>query len=250
MIQTYIINLKTSVDRRDYMEKIMAPFSYLDIVYIDAVNGKEMSQEEVDSAFDQKTAFKMYGRELRRGEIGCTLSHKRCAQMLIESAKDYALILEDDLIWQCGQFEPLFSKIGDTLNTEKATILLLSGDYWYTSLKGFIGDYKLAKVRDAVCTQSYFINRAAAQKLIELGNWHVADDWWAIRSTGIEILALYPHIADQNRADVKTVIAEVYGGLKRENLSLSRRCILKWLSLVKKVLVWTHHFEAKNFKWE
>lgn len=250
MLTTYIINLKTSTDRREYMEKIMASFDYLDITYIDAVNGKEMSQEEVDATFDQRSAFKAYGRELRRGEIGCTLSHKLCAETLLASKKKYALILEDDLIWKSGSFETLFGEIGETLDSEDPVIILLSGDYWYTSLHDFYGDYKIAKVRDAVCTQSYFINRAAAHKLLELGNWHVADDWWAIRCTGIKILALYPHIADQNRADLDTVIAAQYGGLKKKNLSISRRIELIWLSFVKKMLVKINHFESKNFKWK
>lgn len=250
MIKTYIINLKTSIDRREYMEKLMAPFTFLDVEFIDAMNGKSMSQEEIDDVFDQKTAFAKYGRELRRGEIGCTLSHKKCAQMLLESENQYALVLEDDLIWQRQDFEKAFELVGNVLSSDKPIIVLLSGDYWYTSLSRLGEGYQIASVRDAVCTQSYFINRAAAHKLLSLGNWHVADDWWAIKSTGIFVRALFPHLADQNRADVKTVIAEVYGGLKKENLSFCRRFSLLWLSFVKKVLVWTNHFESKNFKWE
>lgn len=250
MIKTYIINLKSSTDRREYMERIMSPFGFLDTTYIEAINGKEMSLEDIDKCFDKKKAIRAYGRELRRGEIGCTLSHKLCAEKLLASKEKCALILEDDLIWKDGSFENLFETIAESLDTDEPIITLLSGDYWYTSLQEFYGEYKLAYVRDAVCTQSYFINRTAAQKLLELGNWHVADDWWAIRSTGIKILALYPHIADQNRADLDTVIAAQYGGLKKENLSTSRRIELIWLSFVKKMLVKMHHFESKNFKWK
>lgn len=251
-MKTYIINLKFSTDRKEYMEQIMAPVSSVfDYMFIEAVSGKEMTDEEVSETFDQPKAMRMYGRELRRGEIGCTLSHKKCAQMLLDSSEPYALFLEDDLIWQNqGDLATVVAASEKILDTDVPTILLLSGDYWYTGLKDMTGKYKVASVRDAVCTQSYMINRAGAQKLLELGNWHVADDWWAIKKQGVQLKAVYPHVADQNRADLDTVIAPQYGGLKKENLSISRRVELLWLSFVKKILVKIHHFEAKNFKWK
>lgn len=251
-MKAYIINLKSSIDRKEYMEQIMAPVSSVfDYTFIEAVNGKEMSEEDVARTFDQTKAMRMYGRELRRGEIGCTLSHKKCAKMLLDSREPYALFLEDDLIWQDpGNLASVAAASEKILDTDVPTILLLSGDYWYTRLKTLTGKYKVASVRDAVCTQSYMINRAGAQKLIELGNWHVADDWWAIKKQGVQLKAVFPHIADQNRADLDTVIAPQYGGLKKENLSLSRKLELLWLSFAKKCLVKTHHFEAKNFKWK
>ncbi len=251
-MKAYIINLKSSTDRKEYMEQVMAPVSSVfDYSFIDAVNGKEMSDEEVARVFDQTRAMKMYGRELRRGEIGCTMSHKKCAHMLLDSSEPYALFLEDDLIWQDpDNLDSVVAVSEKVLDTDTPTILLLSGDYWYTCMKKQSDKYSVASVRDAVCTQSYMINRAGAQKLLDLGNWHVADDWWAIKKQGVVLKAIYPHVADQNRADLDTVIAQQYGGLKKNNLSVLRRTELIWLSLVKKMLVKINHFESKNFKWK
>lgn len=250
-MKTYIINLKSSEDRRNYMTELMSSIEGFDYSFVDAVNGNEMTDEEVSELFDQEKAFKMYGRELKRGEIGCTLSHKKCSKMLLDSTDMYALILEDDLIWRDSQnIQSIISSLDTVLSVNAPRIVLLSGDYWYTSRRPFTGGYELASVRDAVCTQSYLINRAGAMKLLELGNWHVADDWWAIKQQGIQLMAVFPHIADQNRADLDTVIAEQYGGLKKNNLSLKRRLTLLWLSFVKKILAETNHFEAKNFKWK
>lgn len=170
--------------------------------------------------------------------------------MLLASGMPCVLVLEDDLIWRhISDLESVLSAIEKSMVSEKPLITLLSGDYWYTSVQNLTGQYKLASVRDAVCTQSYVINRSAAKKLLKLDNWHVADDWWAIKKQGIALAAVLPHLADQNRADVDTVIAEVYGGVIKRNISLKRRLYLLWLSLVKKVLVWCRHFEAKSFKW-
>ena len=249
-IKTYIINLKESTDRKEYMEEVMAPFGWLDIEYIEAVNGKQMSDSELRESFDQDKAKRHYGRELRPGEIGCTLSHKKCAQMLLDSDHHCALFLEDDLLWQTEKLEKVFDEISTLLNTPKPMVVLISGDYWYTCLSDFYDKYKMANVMDAVCTQSYFINRTGAQKLIELGNWHLADDWRAIHRKGVQLKALYPHVADQNRADLKTVIAPVYGGQKRKEMALWHLVESYWKSLSNKILVKMGHFEAKNFRWK
>lgn len=249
-IKAYIINLESSVDRRDYMENVMAAFDCFDTEFIKAVDGRLMTDDEVSAAFDQKTAIKHYGRELRRGEIGCTLSHKKCAKKLLESELPFALFLEDDLVWQTDAFVQVLPAISGVLNTDKPIILLLSGDYWYTRKHGLSGDYQVADVHDAVCTQSYFINRSAAKLLLEIGNWHVADDWRAIRKFGVNIKGLFPHVADQNRSDLETVIAPVYGGIKRATMSLP--CVVdSYLkSITNKMLVKMGKFEAKDFVWK
>lgn len=249
-MKTYVINLKVSTDRKAYMETILAHHKCLDVEFIEAVNGKEMSEEERNTVFDQKKAYEHYGRELRPGEIGCTMSHKKCARLLLDSTEPFALFLEDDLIWRAENLAEIFQPLENILNTNEPRIILLSGDYWYRKLLPLEGKYKLADVVDAVCTQSYLINRAAAVKLLALGNWHLADDWWAIRKFGIKLMALHPHVADQNRADVDTVIAQVYGGLKRENLTFPVKMQTYWRSLVDKMLVKSGRFEEKNFKWK
>ena len=97
LIKTYIINLKKSVKRHDYMQSILSPYSFIDIHFIEAVDGRTLSEEEVEQAFDNKNTIKHYGRKLNRGEIGCTLSHRKCYATLLESDAPYALILEDDI---------------------------------------------------------------------------------------------------------------------------------------------------------
>ena len=250
MVTAFIINLKTSEDRKQYMKDVMAPMKCLNPVFIEAVNGRQMSKTEIDDNFNQKGAFAHYGRELLPAEIGCTLSHKKCAQALLDSKEQFTLILEDDLIWQVPDVQPIISALSQTMCTKKPTIILLSGDYWYTSLHQLNGSYKLANVRDAVCAQAYLINRAAAERLLRIDNWHLADDWLEIKKSGIRIKAVYPHIADQNRSEIQSVISQVYGGIKRNNISLGRRIASYYRSFVNKILVLTNHFEAKNFKWK
>ena len=76
-IRTYVINLNESADRREYMKELLSGYGILDVVFIEAVNGKSMTMEELERSFDQNEAFKIYGRVLRGGE-GVAGQQRRC----------------------------------------------------------------------------------------------------------------------------------------------------------------------------
>lgn len=249
MIDAYIINLKRSVDRKKYMMSVMDQLPFFRMVFVDGVDGRSLTTEEIRNSFSRDEAYRHYGRELIPAEIGCTLSHRKCAQALLDSDKPYALVLEDDVIWREASFEPVLHDLDPVLNLEEPVAVLLSGDYWYKKKTPINANYELADIWDAVCAQAYLLNRAAAKTILNMECWYLADDWYEIRRQGVVLKALFPHVADQNRSDVHTVIAEKYGGLKRENLSRFMRIRSYWRSFVDKLLVWTDHFEAKNFKW-
>jgi len=89
----YLINLDRSPDRLDAMH---AHLSALDIPYerIPGVDGAALDEAE----FRQYTRENRYYKPLRRGEVGCYLSHNRALQRFLDSNAAYALILEDDAI--------------------------------------------------------------------------------------------------------------------------------------------------------
>ena len=83
-----------------------------------------------------------------------------------------------------------------------------------------------------------------------MGKAHIADDWITIKNQGITIKALYPHIADQNRLDFKTTIADSNTGKSyRKNMSVGNRLFSYWASTIKRFLKLIHHFEYKDFVW-
>lgn len=249
-IKAYIINLESSHDRYEYMQEVMRPFDCFDVEFVKAVDGRKLDSREIAAVFCQEVAKEHYGRELRGGEIGCTLSHKKCAQLLLDSSLPYALFLEDDLVWQTKSFVEILPSLSKCLATDTPTVILLSGDYWYTGKRPLSDRYELATVHDAVCTQSYFINRAGAEYLLKLGNWHLADDWRALRKSGVHIKALYPHVADQNRSELDTVIAPIYGGINRTQMTFHNVVDSYIKSISNRLLVKLHHFEAKDFVWK
>lgn len=78
-MKTYIINLKDAVLRREYMRKqlqLLPPS--LSVEFVEAVDGRIMSSQERENKFDTEKFRLRYTKEVRPGEIGCTLAI-RCA---------------------------------------------------------------------------------------------------------------------------------------------------------------------------
>ena len=89
-MKIYVINMKISTDRKNHITKILNN-NNLNYEFIEAINGKELDSNYVDSITKEKL------RDLTRGEIGCFLSHKKTYNKFLDSGEDYCLILEDDI---------------------------------------------------------------------------------------------------------------------------------------------------------
>lgn len=234
-MRIYIINLKRSVDRRIYMEEQCRKLPFLDVEYINAVDGRSMNTEERTIAFDEKVFEKRYSVKARPGEIGCTLSHQKCYKKIVEERLPYALILEDDISLSVD-IKTALEKIGEMIQTDIPTVILLSGWYWYGSTTHLVGGYKLANVYDAFLTHSYVINLAAAKLLIEARPYITADDWYYIRHKGVKLWAVFPHLINQLwDGDLSTTVNVESGekkNLKWKLLNSPRLFVMKFLKLV------------------
>jgi glycosyl transferase family 25 len=245
MITTYVINLKKDIERRNYMVTLLKPYTFLDIEFIDAVNGKELSENEIREFFDEQLAYKRYGRKLNRGEIGCTLSHYKCYQKLLDSSKDFALILEDD-ISIIGDLH-LIEVFHKYMNTHKPCVCFLSGDYWWTKQMGINDNYKICNIYDAVGGYAYIINRAAAKLLMYINKRPgcLADSWYLTKSQGVSLYAIKPYIIDANIENFESTINQSYFGENRKNMSSVFRIKAYWNAFIKKVLLKQGKFVSK-----
>jgi len=93
MLDIYVINLARSPDRLAHAK---AQFSALDINFtrVAAVDGRELSQEEF-ARLPQKRHWRY---NMKRGELGCLLSHRHCLHLAMTSAAPYTAIFEDDIV--------------------------------------------------------------------------------------------------------------------------------------------------------
>lgn len=241
-IKTYIINLETSFVRRKYMRKLLMPYSFLDIEFIKAIDGRKYNVQELALMFDDEACVKHIGRLLNRGEIGCALSHRICYKSLLQSTLEFALILEDDIAPIRNLDDILKYRLSNLLKTETPTILFLSGDFWYYKRKSVVS------VFDAVGAYAYIINRAAAKLILSSGKpFCVADDWALYRRKGLKMKALLPYMIDANlnMNELSSDVKQDVWGINRSKMSLKDRFWLDYGVIVKKFLKVIGHFEAK-----
>lgn len=96
-IAVYLINLERSERRREHMVKSLSDLK-MDYTLFKAIDGTKNWQTLVSSvdvkAFERKT-----GREVLKGEIGAYHSHLGVWDAFIESGKEVALVLEDDVVF-------------------------------------------------------------------------------------------------------------------------------------------------------
>ena len=65
----------------------------LEFHFINAIYGKDLSQDQVDNVYDEALSKKEFGRSLSRGELGCALSHISIYQKMIDEDIEIAIVL-------------------------------------------------------------------------------------------------------------------------------------------------------------
>ena len=166
-IQAYYINLEKAEERRvalvPLLEKLDIPFERIPAIY-----GKDLPIHEKEKLVN-KTIFKvLMQKNVLDGEIGCYLSHLKAWKGFLKSNHSYALIVEDDVVFNPEELQKLI------------ILLLKHNDNWdcvnldtHRSGNGRViaqisGKYRLKapsrRVWNASC---YIINRKAARSLVQ-----------------------------------------------------------------------------------
>ncbi|MFQ2478365.1 glycosyltransferase family 25 protein [Aeromonas caviae] len=191
-----VVSLKKS-DRRVNFDKL---FPGLGHEYFEAI-----VPENNDLRFEQFIAQSLYGRELRKGEVGCTLSHFEIIKNFSQSDDDsqWLLIMEDDALP-----EPQFQKFIDDFSEECSKLIntpqvILLGHSKTSKKHLFVqglkqplankikiaghifGQNKYVTRCGTVC---YLINKAAAITLSKpLKPYWLADEWALYSNLGVVV---------------------------------------------------------------
>lgn len=241
MLHIFIVSLQQDVKKRETISKILNDFN-LDFTFIDAVYGRELPNEYLDYLRD-KSSGKLIDRGFPAtpGEIGCTLSHLKAYQEVIDRGLDWACILEDDAILD-ERFE-IFIKQFQSTNLDSHNLYLLGGQtpnskrLIIKSIKNIrnIGSQKFHKTikseKIIYRTCCYLISSDLAKNLISLGKNKLilADDWAYLIEKGlirnVYLAEFVEHPIDLVDSNIQREreIAAMDIRIKTPTLSLSKR---------------------------
>jgi collagen beta-1,O-galactosyltransferase len=132
-IRTYVINLRRRTDRRDRMNRILAPELRATFTsdWDGPFDGRTLNRTDLEAAGYRMFPWQIesdnpwWDRPLKVGEIGCTLSHLACWQDAITRHEPYALVLEDDAVLEDGFTESLVTGLRWTAGSHPFDLLYL-----------------------------------------------------------------------------------------------------------------------------
>lgn len=156
----YIIHMDISVDRKPLIKQLSESLSIDPIIY-PAVDGKSLVDNGYPTKCVSSTNTNVYYR--KPGKIGCTLSHVYACKDAISKSYDYAVIFEDDCIFN-NTLENLYKSLNDfkRLNIKWDMFNLGCEDL---KKNESITDYY--KVKNFYYTHSYIVNNTIMKELIE-----------------------------------------------------------------------------------
>ncbi|MEL3901409.1 MAG: glycosyltransferase family 25 protein [Treponema phagedenis] len=206
-MKVFIVNLKESIDRRQYMIEEMKKTN-LQYEFFDAVNGKDI--KNIEEIYDKENAIKAYGRELKLGEIGCAMSHLLIYKKMIDENIEQALIFEDDIII-ANDFNRVFSEI---LKIENDGIILLGQSDTKLKTKIYFQSitrqYKLKKIfNSSYGAYGYIICKKAAEKIYSESFPIIRpSDQWGRWSKKINISVIIPNVINY-KCDIESTIDKI-----------------------------------------
>lgn len=173
-IPIYVINLKKDIEKKLHMQALCEQH-LLECHFVDAVYGKNLTEDNIAQVYSKKKAIHEFGRELTKGEIGCALSHLSVYKEIVDKNIGMAIIFEDDIVIQDGFLELINSVNFFPKNWE--CILLGHYRFSFRKLETASSYWKRVRINEkyeavrlmehAYGTHGYLINRKGAIKLID-----------------------------------------------------------------------------------
>jgi glycosyl transferase family 25 len=204
-LHVYFINLDKSIDRRGHITPQLKKLGY-EFTRISAVYGKQLPITQKEKFVDRsKYRLLMHG-EIGDGTIGCYLSHVKTWQTFLKSNYSYALIFEDDVVFNPVKLKLLI----ETLKTYDSDWDLVNIDINRPGNPKVVkkltnSGFSLIKFRTRVGnTSCYLISRKTAVKLLKkaLPIIMPVDHYFArFWETGIKLRGIVPKLVKQDFGD-------------------------------------------------
>lgn len=95
-VEGFVIHLARAEGRRPQVQALRDVLP-MPVDVVDAVDGREMSRDEIASVYRPRLYRPHYPFPLGAGEIGCFLSHRKAWREIVARKLDAGLIVEDDV---------------------------------------------------------------------------------------------------------------------------------------------------------
>ena len=196
-----VINLKKSIDRRQYIMKHFSKIGIVNYVFLEGIDGKNLKSNYIQKIYKPSFAIKKHGRELSRGEIGCALSHIECYKHIVKNNIASSFIFEDDCLLNEDTVNNMNTIVEKLDASKEAIIVLLTlADYvkQRSNCFGFnkiSNKYHIKKIYKAGLAHGYYINNHAAKKMLQEFKYiyQPIDTWKMIKKIPINIFCVYPY---------------------------------------------------------
>lgn len=242
-MKTFVINLERASHRKEFMSQQLCNFPFLDVEFVEAIDGRKLEQSEVNSLFDVTSFYKLYKRYPLPGEIGCTLSHLKCYEKLLKSDRKVTLILEDDA---CLSTDIQVIESIEVLDNIPQIILLTPRCSYLFQGKPIQDLHRLYNVFLGSCTGGYLINKSAANLILNLRTkpYLLADDWWYLRKH-VKLQILVPSVVTVTEQNFDTQI-QVNDGVKSNIFLKKMKLLLSPMALCHKCLKLMGHYSYEK----
>lgn len=201
----FVINLPKDTQKKANISELLKSFD-LGFAIVDAVNGSDLSVEQIAKVVDRKKTIKNRKRELSAGEIGCALSHIGVWKKMLTDDIKAAIILEDDATF--GNDFINIIKADDELPDDLELLLLGHGAHnkcyiKHSTLKGHLLA-RLITIRTG--THAYIVTKQGAEKLInatkKLAN---PIDLYTGNKKYVNVYAIFPRVSVANKQLISTI---------------------------------------------
>ncbi|WP_339633469.1 glycosyltransferase family 25 protein [uncultured Sneathiella sp.] len=192
----FVINRLNDDHRRADMTERLAKVG-LSATFIEAVDGYQLDIDNLPE-YDREKRRRYFGKDLKAGEIGCLLSHKKIYEKMVAENIPRALILEDD-VFLADKFKDVLEDIQRTSLPWDLIRFVGHGkvfDIGFRRLAALRHDYSITRVPTSPSgAYAYLLTLGAANRLLRFmqKNWVPVD---IIHSrawqTGLETLLIHP----------------------------------------------------------
>ena len=173
-----VVSLPEAHERRKHIRQEFLKFPHLTYEFFDAIKIRSRTEDPID--YDTYTRKRLFGDDLRPGEVGCFLSHREIWRQCANSTDPAWCILEDD-IQLLPEFEQrilLLMEHAKEWDVVRLMQLLPRRKSWV--LRQLDHRHVLKNYdRQPAGTQGYLLKPQTAQKLVE----HAKNIVWPIDET-------------------------------------------------------------------